>query len=749
MGDQPVSWMPSAARFKHTDSPEVVQALRGETARLPCRTEEAAETEPPLLLQWYRGSQLIYSVDSENVPLVQARHTVHSGAREERRLHFSVGRRPYRLSLGHVQPEDEDVYFCLVSFPSGTSINASVSLVVVVPPAKPVLRYISKEGVMETAGSVIGPFNEGERLVILCEVSGGHPSPTITWHVGQSAVNRAVTQLQDDKTLSWIELQRLERSHFRTEVTCAAASGTGTQPIKSSVAVDLHLKPHSVTIRGAHGPLSANYPAEVECEAVGSRPAANLTWDLDGVPLTSSALQDGGRPKVAANDVSVSVVRFTPSPIHNGRPLRCRAANPEMPDDAIEDSWTLDVHYKPKVQLTLGSHPRQWNIVEGHDLYLECRVDANPRIGDVVWRLDGKDLSPGRHVIMSNQSLVLQRVHRDSSGSYTCVASNRIGETESKPLKITVKHTPACNQSQTTVYAASRHEEVHIICDVSAEPNDANFRWTFNNSATKHELSSFTSSGGRSVLYYTARKDTDYGTFQCLANNSIGAMKTPCYFQIVRAGPLSSMYNCIVSNLTDASMQVDCQRRGSTAAGANGGSLPADLVAAEASTFRQLNSFQLEIRDALRDRIVFNATSEAPSFAVSSLSPGTEYVVAFYLVNQNGKFKLVTLKTSTLLASEERLRSGVEQRKPCCAPLGVLITTGVVLAFLLVVIALLVKYRTRLKLDKGSRKPESRAATGAEEGREMGEMNPESKYVLPADSGKQLSSSKERPLTYV
>ncbi|XP_037510550.1 uncharacterized protein LOC119387280 [Rhipicephalus sanguineus] len=95
---------------------------------------------------------------------------------------------------------------------------------------------------MEFAGSVIGPFNEGERLVLLCEVSGGHPSPTITWHVGYSAMNRAVTQLQGEKTLSWIELQRLERSHFRTEVTCAAASGTGNQPIKSSVTVDLNRK---------------------------------------------------------------------------------------------------------------------------------------------------------------------------------------------------------------------------------------------------------------------------------------------------------------------------------------------------------------------------------------------------------------------------------------------------------------------------------------------------------------------------
>ncbi|XP_077537762.1 neuronal cell adhesion molecule-like [Haemaphysalis longicornis] len=563
--------------------------------------------------------------------------------------------------------------------------------------------------------------------------------------MGHSAISRAVTQRKGDKTLSWIEIRRLERDHFRKEVTCAATSGTGIQPVKASLTLDLHLKPVSVTIRGAHGPLSANYPAEVECEAVGSRPPANLTWDLDGVPLASSALGGGNR---AANDVSVSVVRFTPAPSHSGRPLRCRATNPEIPEGAsIEDSWTLDVHYKPKVHLTLGSHPRRWNIVEGHDLYLECRVDANPRITDVVWRLDGRDLLPGRHVIMSNQSLVLQRVHRDSSGSYTCVASNRIGETESEPLKITVKHSPACNQSQTTVYAASRHEEVHIICDVTAEPQDVSFGWTFNNSATKHDVSSFTSSGARSVLYYTARKESDYGTFQCLANNSIGAMKMPCYFQIVPAGPLSSMYNCVVSNVTDAALQVDCQRRGSLSAGANGGSAPPDLVAAEASTFRQRNSFQLEIRDALLDRLVYNVTSESLSFTVSSLPPGTEFVVVLFLVNQSGKFKLVQLKTSTLLASEERLRSGVEHRKPCCASLGLLITAAVLLAFLLLVTALLIKYRTRLKLGKGARKPPS--AAGSEEADEMGEVNPECKYVIPAESAKQLSSSKETPLTYV
>lgn len=42
-----------------------------------------------------------------------------------------------------------------------------------VPPGKPVIKYVSKLTVEESVASVIGPFNEGDRLVLLCEVIGG------------------------------------------------------------------------------------------------------------------------------------------------------------------------------------------------------------------------------------------------------------------------------------------------------------------------------------------------------------------------------------------------------------------------------------------------------------------------------------------------------------------------------------------------------------------------------------------------
>ena len=42
-------------------------------------------------------------------------------------------------------------------------------------------------------------------------------------------------------------------------------------------------------------------------------------------------------------------------------------------------------------------------------------------------------------VIMSNQSLVLQRIDRYTAGFYTCLAGNIEGQTESSGLSLSVK----------------------------------------------------------------------------------------------------------------------------------------------------------------------------------------------------------------------------------------------------------------------------------------------------------------------
>lgn len=96
---------------------------------------------------------------------------------------------------------------------------------------------------------------------------------------------------------------------------------------------------------------------------------------------------------------------------------------------------------------------------------MECHVKANPPVKEVVWlhedrpihslmsgdpnmlpddptlpTLSSSSLSMaiGSTVIMTNQSLVIQKVHRSHRGRYQCVAFNEQGETVSDPLYLKV-----------------------------------------------------------------------------------------------------------------------------------------------------------------------------------------------------------------------------------------------------------------------------------------------------------------------
>lgn len=66
-------------------------------------------------------------------------------------------------------------------------------------------------------------------------------------------------------------------------------------------------------------------------------------------------------------------------------------------------------------------------------MYFECIVNANPWVTEVSWFFEGSLMSsdPSAGIIISNQSLVLQRVKKTSRGRYWCSASNTEGRGES------------------------------------------------------------------------------------------------------------------------------------------------------------------------------------------------------------------------------------------------------------------------------------------------------------------------------
>lgn len=95
----------------------------------------------------------------------------------------------------------------------------------------------------------------------------------------------------------------------------------------------------------------------------------------------------------------------------------------------------------PQVSLNFGANIQKDNIREGSDVYLECHIKANPWIKEVLWLFDSKPLltSQSSGIIVTNQSLVLQKVRRQHSGRYQCMAFNIEGDSLSDTIDLKVK----------------------------------------------------------------------------------------------------------------------------------------------------------------------------------------------------------------------------------------------------------------------------------------------------------------------
>ncbi|CAG2120281.1 unnamed protein product, partial [Medioppia subpectinata] len=182
-------------------------------------------------------------------------------------------------------------------------------------------------------------------------------------------------------------------------------------------------------------PLVAGMRTELQCRSTGSRPPAQITWWKHNHRVTTardSLINDG--------NTSFSVVSFVPAIDDNGKQLSCRADNLPMPHTALEDSRVLNVYFPPQITLSFGANIQKESIREGSDIYLECHIRANPWIKEVLWLFDSKPLvtTQSSGVIVTNQSLVIQKVRRQHRGQYQCMAFNNEGDSISDPIDLRI-----------------------------------------------------------------------------------------------------------------------------------------------------------------------------------------------------------------------------------------------------------------------------------------------------------------------
>lgn len=88
--------------------------------------------------------------------------------------------------------------------------------------------------------------------------------------------------------------------------------------------------------------LSAGSKAEFQCQTIGSRPAAQISWWL-GTERLSSNVRDSVNED---GNATISTIIFVPGVDDNGKTLMCRADNLPMPQTTLNDERLLNVYCK-------------------------------------------------------------------------------------------------------------------------------------------------------------------------------------------------------------------------------------------------------------------------------------------------------------------------------------------------------------------------------------------------------------------
>ncbi|XP_012275792.1 hemicentin-1 [Orussus abietinus] len=550
-----------------------VQGVAGQKGVLPCDIQPRDNNDSVSVVLWFKETasefKAFYRYDARyRQPGVQILGT---------RAIFHLGK-PAELWIQDTHQSDEGVYRCRVDFRNSPTRNYKVNFTVILPPSKPII-YDAKRRDMS---KLVEAYPEGANLTLVCEVHGGRPRPKVEWYLENQLIDSSYEAKESPSpagkdglvTINHLTMGGLTRTHHNSRLSCKARNTHLAPPPTTAIIIVINMRPLTVEIATKERTVSAEKKYEIECRSTGSRPPAVLTWWRGSRQLKTAVknFQETG--------ASVSVVQWTPSVEDEGKHLICRAENPQLPEASIEDKWKLEVHFKPIVTLRMGLPLNPEGIKEGDDVYFECNVRANPSAYRLTWYHNNEELHRNvtAGVVLSDQSLVLQGITRDSTGNYTCLATNVEGRQTSNVVSLNVMFAPICKhvvnfggwryQNATPppynvpeeLHGALKHETVSLVCEVDASPTTVTFQWTFNSSGdlTNIPTSKYTNEGTTSRLNYTPETDMDYGTLGCWARNFVGASKQPCLYQVVAAGRPFPLQNCTSYSHSGAWVRISC-----------------------------------------------------------------------------------------------------------------------------------------------------------------------------------------------
>jgi len=488
-----------------------IKAMAGGAVSLRCAVNHAACGDFHSI-KWYKENRRVFVYS----PVVEF-----SKAEGEllERSSLDVDNREARLNISPIQTSDEGEYKCEITFLDISKNCPVVQLVKLTTLAAPKYVNLSLSTGAGTrpllSNSIVGPFNQGSEIRLICTSGGGKPIPQVTWYSEGRPVSGRVSSSEDpDRTgtgRSEITL-KVGRQQLGAKLECRSTNEAVESPLSTSVQLDVSLRPDKVKISGGSGVYREESEVKLSCLAGGARPAAVLTW-YNGTslyphqPAGQVELQDDGTYSTA------STLVFPASRFEDNRKMICEARNEVVEyyeEEPLRADTRLEVEYPPVV----STSPASITVNVSSQVIIQCAHSSNPaKLNKVAWYVDGELVNVRERVrveggqararleggkarpryeggTVDQPSLTILQADRKDAGSYTCVLDNEIGSGRSeRGSKLSVHYPPtvAIRMEPHTTVSETEHRDVTLHCDlVEGNPSQlTGVVWFMNNKLLK------------------------------------------------------------------------------------------------------------------------------------------------------------------------------------------------------------------------------------------------------------------------
>lgn len=316
-------------------------------------------------------------------------------------------------------------------------------------------------------------------------------------------------QLSRDETIGEWNLQIMDVGlEDDGEYQCQAGATATVRGIRSrSSQVTVVIPPERPTIDGAPTiPIVLHRPTNITCRANNGKPAATITWFMDGQRITEHVYsRSHPRPEEKFVD-TVGMVTVNASKEDSGRRIECRAIN-EFMEQPYRVFATLDVQYAPEVTMAINLTRaiREYDFVR-----FLCSGIANP--SDVTWRWYRNNQQVEGE---TSNTLVVQQISHDYDGDViSCIGSNRVGSTR-REMTLRVEFGPKIVEADEVVGAdIDRPAELRCVADGNPQPHIIWTRKDRGSPTAPHTLSTAT------VYRIDEVSRASFGVYVCTASSS-------------------------------------------------------------------------------------------------------------------------------------------------------------------------------------------------------------------------------------